>query len=107
VALSAEWRSDGEVETVLIVNDEDNTVRQALAADQAVLSNLLTDLGDLSSWQDAQSIDDDKRNPAAWGDLIIARASTGEVIEMDPERFWDGIYTWFRSRGVDYDTPIP
>jgi hypothetical protein len=22
---------------------------------------------------------------------------------MDPELFWEGIYSWFRSRGVDYD----
>ena len=25
---------------------------------------------------------------------------------MDPQRFWTGIHIWFRSRGVDYDTPI-
>ena len=106
MALSAEWRADGEVETVLIVDDEDNTVRRALAAGPRVLSNFLTDMGDLSTWQDGQPVDGDKNSPAAWGDLIISRASTGEVITMDPERFWDGIYFWFRSRGVDYDTPI-
>ncbi len=107
MALIAEWRADGEVETVLVVDDEDSTVLKALAADPTVLSNLLTDMGDLSAWQDGHSIDDDKRSPAAWGELVIARADTGEVITMDPERFWDGIYLWFRSRGVDYDTPLP
>ena len=107
MALSAEWRADGKVETVLIVDDEDNTVRQALPASPAVLSNFLTNMGDLSTWRDGPSIDHDKRSPAAWGELVIARADTGEVITMDPERFWDGIYFWFRSRGVDYDTPLP
>ena len=106
MALSAEWRTNGEIETVLIVDDKDNTVRQALAADPVVLSNLLTDMGDLSAWRGGHVIDDDKRKPEAWGDLVIARASSGEVITMEPERYWDGIYSWFRSRGVDYDTPI-
>ena len=106
MALSAEWRTDGESETILIVDVEDNTVRQAVAANSRLLSNLLTDMGDLNTWQDGHSVDDDKRSPAAWGELVIARADTGEVITMDPERFWDGIYSWFRSRGVDYDTPL-
>ena len=105
MALIAEWRAKGGVEAVLIVNDEDNTVREALAADPAVLSHFLTDMGDLNAWQGEHPVDDDKRRPEAWGDLIIARAQTGEVITMEPERYWDGIYNWFRSRGVDYDTP--
>ena len=105
MALIAEWRANGEIEAVLIVNDEDNTVREALAADPAVLSNFLTDMGDLNAWQGEHPVDGDKSRPEAWGDLIIARAQTGEVITMEPERFWDGIYHWFRSRGVDYDAP--
>ena len=105
MALNAEWRTDGESETILIVEDEDNTVRQALAADPIVLSKMLTDMGDLSTWRGGHAIDNDQRSPEAWGDLVIARANTGEVITMEPERFWDGIYYWFRSRGVDYDTP--
>ncbi len=48
MALSAEWRSRGESDTILIVNVEDNTVREALAADPAVLSRFLTDMGELS-----------------------------------------------------------
>ncbi len=105
MALIAEWRTNGESETILIVDDEDNTVREALAADPAVLSNFLTDMGDLYTWRGGRSVDNDKRRPEAWGDLVIARANTGEVITMDPERYWEGIYSWFRSRGVDYDTP--
>ena len=65
MALSAEWRTDGGTETVLIVDDEDNTVRHALAADPAVLSNLLTDMGDLSTWRGGHAIGDDKRSPEA------------------------------------------
>ena len=105
MALIAEWRTEGEFEAILIVDDEDNTVREVLAANPAALSKLLTDLGDLNTWRGEGSVAEDKRSPEAWGKLVIARAHTGEVITMDPERYWDGIYTWFRSRGVDYDTP--
>ncbi len=105
MALIAEWRAKGEAEAILIVDDEDNTVREALTAEPAVLSNFLTDMGDLNTWRGGHSIDDDQRSPEAWGHLVIAGANSGEVLTMDPERYWDGIYTWFRSRGVDYDTP--
>jgi hypothetical protein len=37
--------------------------------------------------------------------LIVARANTGELIWIEPRLFWEGVYLWFRSRGVDYDTP--
>ena len=76
-----------------------------LAADPAVLSNFLTDMGDLHAWRGGHSVDGDMRSSEAWGELVIARANKGEVITMDAERYWEGIYTWFRSRGVDYDTP--
>src|SRR5713226_8254854 len=79
VALSAEWRTNGQFDTILIV-DDDGTVREALTADPAILTNFLTDTGDLSTWRGGHLLDDDKRSPAAWGALIIARANTGEVI---------------------------
>ncbi len=107
MALIAEWRTEGELEAILIIDDEDYTVREALAANPTVLSNFLTNMGDLNTWRGGCSVDDDKRSPEAWGELVIARANTGEVITMDPERYWEGIYSWFRSRGVDYDTPAP
>lgn len=105
MALSAEWRTNGQTDTILIVDDNENTVREALAASPAMLSKLLTEPGDFKAWRGGQPIANGKRNPGAWGELVIARANTGEVITMDPERFWEGIYLWFRSRGVDYDTP--
>ena len=83
---------------------EDNTVREAHLATPEVLSNFLTDNAYLSASHDAPAVEGDKRSPEAWGALVIARAQTGEVLTMDPQRFWEGIYSWFRSRGVDYDT---
>jgi hypothetical protein len=103
VALTAEWRTNGENDAVLIVDDE--TVREVVPANPEVLSKLLTETGDLEAWRGGQSVASEQRRPSAWGHLVIARAGTGEVLDMDPERFWNGIYQWFRSRGVDYDTP--
>jgi hypothetical protein len=102
VALSAEWRTNGVVDTVLIV-DEGKQVREAVRANPEVLSTFLTNAGDLSAWRGEHSVPDDQRDPATWGELVIARGPSGEVLTMDPELYWEGIYSWFRSRGVDYD----
>ena len=105
MTLTAEWRTNREFDSVLIVEDE-TTVREALFADPEVLHRLLTDTGDLTAWHGTINVEREKRTPSAWGDLVIARAQTGEVLTMDPETFWSGIHQWFRSRGVDYDTPL-
>ena len=74
-------------------------------ADPAVLSNFLADMSDMNTWRGGRSVDEDKRNSEGWGELVIARTNTGEVITINPQLYWEGIYSWFRSRGVDYDTP--
>ena len=79
----------------------ENMVRQGLGADPEVLRDFLNNMADLDRWRSLHPVDNDKRNPGAWGELVMARAPTGEVITMDPELFWEGIYFWFRSRGVD------
>jgi hypothetical protein len=88
-------------DAILVVDDTDNTVRQGLAADPEVLRDFLNNMAYLDMWQSLRPVGDDKRDPARWGELVMARAPTGEVITMDPELFWEGIYLWFRSRGVD------
>ena len=105
MAMNVEWRTNGRVDAILVVDDDENTVREALPASAARLSKFLTDMEGLDTWRGEHPIEDNRRDPATWGALVIARDATGEVITMDPERFWDGIYTWFRSRGVDYNTP--
>lgn len=102
MAVRVEWRTRGERDDILlVVDDDDNTVRQAVEADPTVLRDFLNDMAGLDTWREGPSVAEDKRGPAAWGKLVIARAKTGEVLTMDPELFWDGIYLWFRSRGVD------
>ncbi len=105
MTLSAEWRSFGEFDVVLVLN-EDGTVRESMTAGPAILHNFLTKMTGLRSWRSDHTVEGAKRLPEPWGALVISRAETGESIDMDPERFWTGVHVWFRSRGVDYDTPI-
>ena len=102
MTLKAQWRTRGQfVDSVLVVDDS-GRVREALSASQPVLSRLLTQMGDLTTWR-GDSFGPEKSNPEGWGELVIERAGSGEVIEVEPELFWQGIYLWFQSRGVDYD----
>jgi len=101
MAVRVEWRTRGAMDDTLLVVDDDNTVRQAVEAAPTVLQDFLNDMADLDTWRQGPSVAEDKRSPASWGELVIARAKTGEVLTMDPELFWEGIYLWFRSRGVD------
>lgn len=97
-----EWRTKGESnDAILFLEDDRGVVDRALEADPTVLQVFLNDLVGLDTSGNEQPVDDTNRDPAAWGHLIMARANTLEVIEMDPEAFWDGILFWFRSRGVD------
>jgi hypothetical protein len=32
----------------------------------------------------------------------MGRADNGDVLDIDPELFWERVYRRFRSRGVDY-----
>jgi hypothetical protein len=102
MTLSAEWRTNSEHDTVIVV-DEQHQVREALQATADVLSRFLTETADMHTWRGDRAVDREKRRPEAWGELVIARAQSGEVLNMEPRLFWEGIYEWFRSRGVDYD----
>ena len=105
--LSAEWRTRGAKNDAILVLDAEGSIREAIVADDAILSRFLTEqLADLDSWRGQTLVEGANREPEAWGELVISRAGSGEVIEADPELFWQGIYLWFRSHGVDYDTPM-
>jgi hypothetical protein len=46
-------------------------------------------------------VDVNQREPDLWGQLVLSRSQSGDVLTVDPELYWDGIYFWFRSRGND------
>ena len=105
MAWTAQWRTKRELTDAIFVLDDKDTVRRVVSASQPVLSRFLTEMGDLEDWRGEPPIEGDSSSPEAWGQLVASRAATGEVIEVEPELFWHGIYIWFRSQGVDYDTP--
>ncbi|MEX2598610.1 MAG: hypothetical protein WD533_03030, partial [Dehalococcoidia bacterium] len=100
----AEWRRYGEFDTVLIVDDVDGTVRAASIVEPALLKRLLNGPGDLHDWQGDLPVEGEKRQPGSWGALVLALSNEEEVLDIDPEAFWQGIYLWFRSRRVDYNS---
>ena len=101
MAVRVEWRTRGEMDdAILVVDAAGNTVSQGLGADAEALHDFLNDMAALDAWRQ-RPVENVQRDPAAWGELVMARASTGEIITMNPELYWEGIYLWFRSRGVD------
>lgn len=107
MALQIEWRTRPGADAVVVVDSDRQSVCSALAADATVLSKMLTDPGPLAAWNGPRPLEAVDRVPSTWGRLVIARAESGEVVAMDPELFWNGIYEWFRSRGIDYDQVEP
>ncbi|MCG3776497.1 MAG: hypothetical protein JW395_3356 [Nitrospira sp.] len=102
MAQRIEWRTMGEADDAIVVVDEDNNaVDRVQEATPTILRLFLNDIVDIKNLEGGVRLKDSERDPDTWGELIMARGLSGEVLDMDPELFWDGIYTWFRSRGVD------
>lgn len=100
-----EWRSrlklDGDPlnDALLAVDEDDNAVRQVWPVDPDRLADFLNDMRDLRV--EADQAPSELVNAGNWGELVIARSASGEVISVDPELYWDGVAFWFRSRGQD------
>jgi hypothetical protein len=101
MALQIEWRSraDGD-DALLAVEPNSNTVLKTWEVDAALLTDFLNDMGQLEK-TGRDSRDVGQEDPEHWGELVIARSESGDVLDIDPERYWGGIAYWFRSRGSD------
>jgi hypothetical protein len=102
---TAEWRTRGHLDDAVFVIDASGSVLDVLPVTPLVLSRFLTARGGFEHLDTTSSERTGVRDPEAWGRLVMARSGGGEVLEVEPELYWHGIYVWFRSRGVDYDTP--
>lgn len=106
MTITTEWRSYGEFDVVLIV--ENGVVKEALTANADILHDFLAVvLPHVTGWEGDHPIETERLHPESWGSLIMSRSVTGEILDMDPEKFWAGVGVWFRSQGVDYNTPRP
>jgi hypothetical protein len=101
MGLLLEWRSkaDGQ-DTILAVDDDTYVVRKAWKAEPALLTDLLNEMAEFKApGNNHESVPEP--SPQEWGELVIARSESGEVLSIDPQLYWEGISYWFRARGTD------
>jgi hypothetical protein len=101
--VSVEWRISEGSDAILVV-DPSVKVAEVVTPDAALLKDYLSVAGDLDHWRKWggwRSVGRDKEDPEAWGELVIVRAANGEVLDVDPELYWEGIRRWFRARRDD------
>ena len=102
MGLRIEWRSKAEGDDALLaVEVESDDVIETWEADAASLTNFLNDMTGLEAQGGRDNIAADQRDPENWGELVIARSETGDVLSVDPQLYWDGVAYWFRSQGSD------
>jgi hypothetical protein len=105
--MSVEWRVRGGADAIIVINPPAEVSEQVSALDADALKAYLAVTGNLQHWRQTlnfRPIDGGPRDPDGWGRLVVSRADSGQIDFLDPELFWDGVYRWFRSRGVDYNT---
>jgi hypothetical protein len=101
-----EWRTKGKGQDALLLigdyGEAPDTVMKTWPADAGLLTDFLNDMSELETPVVRLETNVDQRDPRQWGKLVLARAQRGgDVLDIDPEVYWDGIYYWFRSRGLD------
>ncbi len=102
MAVRIEWRSKAEGDDALLaIEDGSNTVLDARKADVALLTDFLNDMTATDYKKGRDGGDVSQRDPQQWGELVIARSESGDVLHIDPQRYWEGIAYWFRAQGID------
>jgi hypothetical protein len=101
-----EWRTRGKGDDALIFvreyGEAGETVLKSWGADGRRITDFLNDMADLDTSGGNLETAVNQRDPVDWGQLVLARAQPGgDVLDIDPEIYWDEIYYWFRSRGTD------
>lgn len=101
MALRIEWRSRAEGDdTILAVEEGSNGVVKAWPADTDLLTDFLNDMVGLDA-KSGNGVDYRQRSPQEWGDLVMSRSDSGDVLWVDPPLYLGGIAHWFRSQGRD------
>ncbi len=100
-----EWRTNAPGDDAILFvgefGEDSNTVLRAWSADSALLKDFLNDMATLDTNVAPLEVDPALRDPEQWGKLVLARTPGGDVLDVNPEPYWDGVYYWFRSRGAD------
>ncbi|MDA0797373.1 MAG: hypothetical protein O2884_01665 [Chloroflexi bacterium] len=100
-----EWRTNGKGDDALIYvgefGEDSNTVLRTWEADAAHLTDFLNKMTGFATDVVGLEVDAEKRDPLLYGRLVMTRSPHGQVMQIDPELYWDAIYYWFRSNGSD------
>lgn len=98
-----EWRSrkPGD-DALLAVSDGGDSVSQAWVADAPLIGDFLNDMEKLAAdRKGANGLEAAQRVPGFWGPLVLARSDAGDILQVDPELYWDRMLFWFRAKGDD------
>ena len=105
MAARIEWRTRREGDDALLFvgefGEDSNTVLKTWGADPVMLTDFLNDMAQLDTAAGLMQVNVNQREPQHWGQLVLARSPSGDVLTINPELYWQGIYYWFRSRGTD------
>src|SRR5437870_2470155 len=102
MGLRIEWRSRAEGDDFLLTVDEDSeTVLEERPADPALLTDFLNDMTTFETRPGRNGVRRAQRDPDEWRALVIGRSDDGDVLDVDPQLYWEGVAFWFRSRGED------
>ncbi|HVB07110.1 MAG TPA: hypothetical protein VNF07_12765 [Acidimicrobiales bacterium] len=96
-----EWRHGAEGEGALLaVEESTETVVKAWPANPELLTDFLNEMVEIKALEREDSARSESI-PGSWGELVIARSEDGEVLDVDPQLYWEGIAELFRSHGTD------
>ena len=96
-----EWRSKSEGDDALVaVEEESDKVLETWDVNPELLADFLNDMEAIHPHA-RNGGDMSQRFPEEWGEFVIARSESGDVLGIDPQLYWEGIAYWFRSRGDD------
>lgn len=105
-----EWRTKSAGDDALLFvgdyGEVSDTVLKTWDADATRLADFLNDMDGMDTVFTGLETDVNHRDPQASGKLVLARSTEGDVLYIDPELYWDGIYYWFRKHGVDPHPPL-
>ena len=94
-----EWRGAKLSDQAILAIDASNAVIRTWAADPTLLKDLLNDMRTFDTT--GKGGEGEAASPGDFGPLILARSESGDVLSIDPQRYWEGVSDWFRSRGDD------
>ena len=101
-----EWRTRGKGDDALLFireyGEAGDAVLKSWDADGGRITDFLNEMVELDTTGGNLETNVNQRDPLHWGQLVLSRAQpVGDVLDIDPDIYWDEIYYWFRSRGTD------